>query len=258
MVNSNYWKGLRLWLQGLLLLALRWAQLKTGFDPETGLSVSSVPGTILAVLIVLLIVVEAAVSFRLPKGKRSYLNCMDPLGKYAVPALIIGSFLLGPGGVLSMNFDTLGIVTAAFGVAATIGLIVFVRQVRKNEKTYTMALLPVMVFSVLFLLTVYIPEESNPVLARYYLPVLAAAMAACAFYQLAGLTCREGSLGWFAFFGDLAVALSLAAMADCAGNLGRMLTYFGAALVLTQFLMARRGEPLPEPEPKPEDEAEKA
>ena len=43
MKNALYLKGLRLWVQGLLLLALRWAQLKNGFDPETGLSRQSVP-----------------------------------------------------------------------------------------------------------------------------------------------------------------------------------------------------------------------
>ena len=48
MKNALYLKGLRLWVQGLLLLALRWAQLKNGFDPETGLSRQSVPGIVLA------------------------------------------------------------------------------------------------------------------------------------------------------------------------------------------------------------------
>ena len=60
MKNSLYFKGLRLWVEGLLLLALRWAQLKSGFDPETGLSLRSVPGLVLAAALILLIVAEAA------------------------------------------------------------------------------------------------------------------------------------------------------------------------------------------------------
>ena len=254
MMNSYYWKGLRLWVQGLLLLALRWAQLKTGFDPETGLSRSSAPGMVLAGLIVLLIAVEAVLSLRLPRGKRSYGCCMEPVGRKAIPALAAGSFLLGPGILLSMEWGTLGIVTAAFGIAAAAGLILFIQQLRKSGEARVFPLLPAMVYAVLFLLTVYIPEESNPVLARYYLPVLAASMVACTLYQLAGFACREGKLGWFVFFGDLAVPLCLAAMADCTENLGRLLVYFGFALVLTQFLLVRRAEPLPEPEPQTEAE----
>ena len=46
--HGEDFKGLRLWVEGLLLLALRWAQLKSGFDPETGLSLRSVPGLVLA------------------------------------------------------------------------------------------------------------------------------------------------------------------------------------------------------------------
>jgi len=253
MLNSNYFKGPRLWIQGALLLSLRLAQLKNGFDPETGLSRSSVPGTVLAVLIVLLIVIEAVLGFRLPNGKRSYANCMEPFSKNAVPALAAGSFLLGPGFLLSIEWGSLSLVTAAFGIAASVGLIFFAQRVRKSGEARVLPLLPATVYAVLFLLAVYIPEESSPVLARYYLPVLAAALVACTFYQLTGFACREGSLGWFVFFGDLAVPLCLASMADCAGKIGRMLVFFGFALVLTQFLMARRAAPLPEPEPTPEE-----
>jgi len=255
MMDSNYWKGPRLWIQGVILLSLRLAQLKNGFDPETGLSRASVPGTVLAIVIVLMIAVEAVLCFRLPRGKRSYANCLEPFSGNAVPMLAAGSFLLGPGFLLSMKWSAFSLVTAAFGFAATVGLLVFVQRVRKAGEAPVLALLPATAYAVLFLLTVYIPEESNPVLARYYLPVLAACLIACTFYQLAGFSCREGSLGLFVFFGDLAVPLSLASMAGCAGKTGRMLVYFGFALVLTQFLMARRVTPLPEPEPesKPEN-----
>ena len=78
MKNALYLKGLRLWVQGLLLLALRWAQLKNGFDPETGLSRQSVPGIVLAAAILLLAAAEAAFCFRLPGGSRSYPCCFRP------------------------------------------------------------------------------------------------------------------------------------------------------------------------------------
>ena len=43
-------------------------------------------------------------------------------------------------------------------------------------------------------------------------------------------------------------------MADCAGNLGRTLVYFGFALVTTIFLLLRRDEVLPEPEAEEDGE----
>ena len=250
MKNPLYMKGLRLWVQGLLLLALRWAELKTGFDPDTGLSRHSVPGMILAAAILFCAAAELWLCTRLPGGKRTYLNCLEPLGQSSLPLLAAGSLLLCIGAVLLPGWDTLAIATAAAGAAAAAGLILFARLLRSGGTPRVFCLLPSMVFSVLFVLVIYLPEEGNPVLARFYLIVLAAAMVSCAFYQLAGLTCREGKLRWFVFFGDLSVPLCLAAMADCAGNLGRMLIYFGYALVLTVFLLTRREEVLPEAEPE--------
>ena len=258
MKNPLYMKSLRLWVEGLLLLALRWAELKSGFDPTTGLSRHGVPGMILAAAILFCAAAELCLCLRLPGGKRTYLNCLEPLEKNQLLPLAAGSLLLCIGAVLLPGWDTLAIAAAAAGAATAAGLILFARLLRKGETPRVFYFLPAMIFSVLFVLVIYLPEEGNPVLARYYLIVLAAAMASCALYHLAGLTCREGKLRWFVFFGDLAVPLCLAAMADCAGNLGRMLIYFGFALVLTQFLLTRREEVLPEPEPEDKDEKEDA
>lgn len=250
MKNSLWFKGLRLWVQGLLLLSLRWAQLKTGFDPATGLSRPSVPGTILVALILFLAAAEAVLAFRLPGGKRTYTNCMAPIGQSYLPLLAGGSLLLAAGAIMLPFGNALNNLTSAAGVITAAGLILFARIVRKGGDVKVFPLLPSMIFAVLFLLTVYLPEESNPVLASFYLPVLAAALLACSFYQLAGLTLQECKLRWFVFLGDLTVPLCLASMADCADNLGRMLVYFGGAGVLTVFLTLRRAEPLPEEEPE--------
>ncbi len=253
MKNSLYFKGLRLWVEGLLLLALRWAQLKSGFDPETGLSLRSVPGLVLAAVLILLIIGEAALCFRMRRGKYSYDGAFRPMEKQDLPMLAAGilllaggSLLLGAAGLAGGGMSALAIAAAVMGVLAAGGLLLFVKQVRSGEGR-VLPLLPAMVFSVLFLLLVYLPEESNPVLARYYLPVLAAAVLACAFYQLAGFACREASLRWFLFFGDLAVPFSLAALADSSGNWGKTLACGGCAMVLTVFLVLRRAEPQPEP-----------
>lgn len=254
MKNTAYLKGLRLWIEGLLLLCLRWAQLKTGFDPDTGLSRSSLPGTILAAAVAFLAVAECVLSFRgVPGGKRTFLNCFEPPERRDLPLLAAGSLLICAGGVLLPGWSTLTIASAVLAAASAAGLVLLARQLRGGGQPRTLCLLPSMFLSVLFVLMVYLPEESNPVLARYALPVLAAALIACAFYHLTGLTCREGSLRWFVFFGDLSVPLCLAAMADSAGNPGRTLLWCGCALTLTVFLVLRRAEPLPEPEAEEDD-----
>jgi len=249
MKNALYLKGLRLWVQGLLLLALRWAQLKNGFDPETGLSRQSVPGIVLAAAILLLAAAEAAFCFRLPGGSRSYPCCFRPTEGPDLPLLAAGSLLLGGGGALlavaelrNAEPGVLAIATAAAGIAAAAGILLFVRQTRSGEGK-VFPLLPAMIFSVLFLLLVYLPQDSNPVLARYYLPVLAASAAAYALSQLAGFLRRESSARSFVWTADCAVILCLAAMADSLSSPGLLLLYAGCALLLSVFLLLRREGP---------------
>lgn len=231
-------RGLRLWAEGLLLLALRWAQLQNGFDPATGLSQKSLPGLLLPIAILLMAALEAVLALRLPKGKQSYAACFDPPGY--LPLLVGGSLLLAAGAVLLPGWSVLHIAAAVGGVAAAAGLILFARIVRGGGDVKCLPMIPAMFFGVLFLLAVYLPEGSNPVLARYYLPVLAAALADCAFYQLAGIALGECGVRWFSLLGGLSVPLCLAALADCAGNLGRALVFLGFALVITVFLLLRR------------------
>lgn len=250
MKNTFWFKSLRLWVEGLLLLSLRWGQLKSGFDPVTGLSRQNLPGTLLAVLIVLLAVAEAVLCFRLPGGKRTYLNRLAPFGQRCLPFLVAGSFLVAVGAVLLSGGGALAIAAAVTGAATTVGLLLFAACVRRGSTPRAFQLLPAMLFSVLFLLAIYLPEECNPVLASYYPAVLAASLIACSFYQLSGLTLREGKLRWFVFFGDLAVPLCLAVLLDGDGGLGRPAVFLGCALVLTVFLQLRRDEVLPEPEPE--------
>ena len=51
-----------------------------------------------------------------------------------------------------------------------------------------------MFLGVFLVLEVYLPSSSDPVLARFYIPLLAAVGTACAFSRLAGLLRGEGSV----------------------------------------------------------------
>ena len=164
MKNPICTRGLRLWVQGLLLLTLRWLQLKTGFDQETGLALRSFPGLVLAAAILLCGALELFLALGIPKTARTYLNCLEPVDQRHLAPLAAGSLLLCAGGVLLPGWGTLAIAAAVAGAASALGLIFFARLLRQGAEPRALPLLPAMVFSVLFVLVVYLPEESNPVL----------------------------------------------------------------------------------------------
>ena len=56
-----------LWLAGAVLLALRLVQLRTGFDPDTGLALPSPAGRALWIGLLVCLAVEAVLCVRRPK-----------------------------------------------------------------------------------------------------------------------------------------------------------------------------------------------
>ena len=233
MMNTFWYRGPRLWVQGLLLFALRLAQLRTGFDSETGLAVASLPGTLLAALLAVCAAAELVLCLRLP-GEKAAFDVQFARPERAVPCLVAGSFLLAAGGALLL---------ASALPARGVGGLLLVRQLRAGGTAGVLPLLPAMFFAVFFVLTVYLPAGADPVLARYYLPVLAASVTAYALSQLAGFLRRESSARSFVWTADCAVILCLAAMADSLSSPGLLLLYAGCALLLSVFLLLRREGP---------------
>ena len=233
MMNTFWYRGPRLWVQGLLLFALRLAQLRTGFDSETGLAVASLPGTLLAALLAVCAAAELVLCLRLP-GEKAAFDVQFARPERAVPCLVAGSFLLAAGGAL--------LLASALPARGVAGLLL-VRQLRAGGTAGVLPLLPAMFFAVFFVLTVYLPAGADPVLARYYLPVLAASVTAYALSQLAGFLRRESSARSFVWTADCAVILCLAAMADSLSSPGLLLLYAGCALLLSVFLLLRREGP---------------
>ena len=247
MMNTFWYRGPRLWVQGLLLFALRLAQLRTGFDSETGLALASLPGTLLAALLAVCAAAELVLCLRLP-GEKAAFDVQFARPERAVPCLVAGSFLLAAGGALLLvsALPARGVAAMAAGilaVAAAGGFLLLVRQLRAGGTAGVLPLLPAMFFAVFFVLTVYLPAGADPVLARYYLPVLAASAAAYALSQLAGFLRRESSARSFVWTADCAVILCLAAMADSLSSPGLLLLYAGCALLLSVFLLLRREGP---------------
>lgn len=244
--NTFWFRGPRLWAQGFFLFILRLTQLRTGFDSETRLAIPSLPGTLLVVLLAVCALAELALCFRLPREKASFAGQFVQPEK-AVPFLAAGSLMLAGGGALLLvsalpERAVAAMVTGALAVAAGGGFLLLTRRFRSGGDLTVFPLLPAMFFAVFFVLAVYLPASSDPVLARFYLPVLAAAMTAYAFSQLAGFLRRESSPRGFVWVADCAVIACIAALADCLSSPGRLLLYAGCAMLLSVFLLLRRGE----------------
>ena len=239
-MNKRFWSKVGyLWILGLVFFALRLVQLRVGFDPATGLAIPTLWGSVLAHYAAVCAIGQFLVCFFTVPGVRTdFAGAFDPPVK-SVPAAAAGGMLLAAGGR---------------AVAAGGGFILLTRQVRRGDTLTVFPLLPAMFFSVFFVLAVYLPEESDPVLSRFYIPVLAAAMAAAAFSLLAAFLRQEGNLRTFTFVGNLSVMFCLAAAADgVGGDWAKAPLFLGCALVLSVFLFLSREHPVPLPEEEKPD-----
>lgn len=243
-MKSAFWRRVgRLWCAGLLLFALRLWQDLTGFDPDTGLSLPSVPGAALVVCLVLLALLEILLAFRLDKVRAGFARRFAVPDR-EVPVLTVGCFMLIAGGALlavsggSQAAGVAGVVAGLMGAVSGGGILFLVRTMRSGGQLSVAPLLPAMFFGVFLVLAVYLPAADDPVLARYYLPVLASAMAAYAFSLLAGFLRGESSPRGFTPVADLAVMLCIAAMAD--GGIALAILFGGCALVLSVFLLLQQ------------------
>ena len=262
MKKENFIQAGRLWLTGAVLFALRLVQLRSGFDPDTGLALpasdpASLPGRILWIALLACLAAEAVLCIRRPAGaKRSYACCFTAPEGLTLGLLAAGSFLLAAGGALLLiralppqgTAAATAAAAGALGIAGGAGFLLLAKELRGSGSPTLFPMLPAMFFSVLFVLAVYFPEESNPVLDGFYVPVLGAAMAAYFLYHLSGFTRQEGSLRWLVFTGDMAVITCTAAAADGLRDAGRLLIFLGCAVLATVFLLLLRRDPLPEPE----------
>ena len=260
-MKSNFFRRAgRLWCVGLVLLVLRLIQNRTGFDPDTGLSLPSLPGVILVVLLAADAVYEILGCLRLDKIRADFSRRFAPPEK-EVPFLAAGCFLLMAGGALtavsavSADGGAAGMAAIAAGALAVVSggaLLYLGRTMRAGGDVSVTPLLPAMFFGVFLVLAVYLPAADDPVLARYWLPVLASAMAAYAFSLLAGFLRGESSPRSFTPVASLAVITSVTALAD--GGIPQKLLFLGCAVVLSVFLLLQRPVPAAEDTEAPEAE----
>lgn len=239
--------AIRIWVEGLLLLVLRFLYLKLAFDPSTGLQTSTLWSLPFLAALLAAAAAEFFLARKSPVGKYAYPASFSPARQTHTVLLLAGGGLLCTGSffLLPPSFPPISILAAALAAAALAGLFLFAKSARGGSPRVA-HLLPLMFFSVAFILAVYLPEEKNPVLGRFFLPVLASTAAAYALYHLAGFLRREGSLRCFSFFANMASILCISTLPDCAGSIGKGMAFLGFALLLTAFLLLRQENPTPE------------
>lgn len=233
-----------LWGLGTGMFLLRLGQNMHDFDPATGLYLGGSSALIIGVLTVAALVLSLLLSLR--GGKHRPLFCEH----FAVPersttvlvlaalAFVLGGAIMGKN-ALTESLRVAPMVTAALAVFSGVFLLSLTRQMRRDEAYSLAATLPLMFFGAFWVLTLYLPSASDPVFERYWLPILAAAVSAYAFAQLAGFFRRETRVFTFRFVASYAVILSVAA---CAELNAHSILFAACALLLSAFL-ALEGRP---------------
>ena len=248
MLNSVKKLGV-FWGVGLVMFALRLYQNAYCFDSATGLYLGGTAGVALGVLTAAALILALVFSLRGGKGSPRFAD------HFAVPersttALVAAAFLFIMGGVavgmgaLSNPLRIAALVTAALALLAGVSLLILTRRMRSGEAHSLTATLPLMFFGAFWVLTLYLPAASDPVLQRYYLPVLAAAVSAYAFAQFAGFFRGETRVRAFRCIAAYALTLSIAAAAE----LNAHSILFAACALLLSTLLALEVETEDQPD----------
>lgn len=250
MTNTKV-KLIRMWLMGLVLFGLRFYQLRYDFDSETLLHETSPVGVALAVLVAVAGVLLFILSRWESREKAAFSGVFGVPGRRNA-VLIAGAGMLAIGGVLPVVFalknaspvvgildmvNAAEIAAAVLAAAASLGFIALTAQMRRGEVQSVVPVLPAVFFGAFWVLSLYIPTAEDPVMARYYLPILAAAVTAYAFAELGGFFRGETKVRNFSFVAEYAVVLCIASSAALeAGSL----MFAGCALILSVFISLQK------------------
>ena len=221
---------------GGALFLLHLAENLLGFDYSTGLAIPTVIRYVL-IGVLLLAALLTVLSYRTLPTDRPLFSEHFSVPEKAKTALILGAFLFMIGGVtlgaytLMTHDGVAPLITAALALISGICLLVLTKQMREGEAESVVPMLPVMFFSAFWVLSLYLPAGSDPVLQRYWLPVLAAAAAAYALSLLSGFFRRETKTRTFNIAARIAIMLCIAAAADL--DLTSAFLFLGCALFLS-------------------------
>lgn len=230
------------WGVGLVMFALRLYQNTYCFDPATGLYLGGAAGIVLGVLTVAALPLSLLFSLRGGKGCPHFSDYFT-VPQRSTTALVAAAFLFMMGGAavglgaLSTPPRIAALVTAVLALISGAALLFLTRQMRRGETHSFTTTIPLMFFGAFWVLTLYLPAASDPVFARYYLPILAAAVSAYAFAQFAGFFRGETHVRTFRCVAAYAVTLSVASAAELNAH---SILFAACALLLSTLLVLER------------------
>lgn len=226
------------WGLGVGMFLLRFSQNRFAFDPETGLYTRGTAGIALGILVAVSLVLSFLFSWFGNKERPPFSEHFSAPDRSTL--LLVSSAFLFVGGGIFIGMDALSatmhvapLVTAALAVLSGVTVLLLTRQLRNGRTPSILLTLPLLFFVAFWTLTLYLPAASDPVLARYYLPILAAAVSAYAIAQFSGFFRNETRVRMFRFTASYAVTLCIASVAECNGH---SLLFLACALFLSVFL----------------------
>lgn len=224
---------------------IRYGQIQTGLDPETGLMV---PGNIFGYLLLALLVALGVViwmmtriSKRIPQ-KPTFSAAFDPT-KPALYMMVGGIFATFLSGIFlahdAFGVSQLDLMMGLLVAMGSVGLLSVLRAFKKfNPSEADGTLLLISVFAAVLLLIVsYRSVSINPVIWVYAFEILALSAVLLSLFQVCAFAFGVGNIDLFYRSSIAAVALCIITLAD-GHSLAYSLYFAGNALLLGGFLIA--------------------
>lgn len=244
---------------GLAGFGLRWWELNTAFEPDTGLPISGAPATM--ALIALSVVVAAvllilSLTVKYPQFQ-GYDQAFSAKGNtlYATVGVLSGFLLIGAGGLMAYDFATganpiyTRLIVAVMAVASGVCVMTTVRDNFKgtgNGKYSVPLLIPAFTFCV-WLIAAYQVRAGDPVQLDYVYELFAIITGLLGLYFIAGFSFDKGKCVPAVFFCLLGVYFSITTLADQHDWATLVLYGFSILYLLTSsaLLLYNAARPLP-------------
>lgn len=244
---------------GLAGFGLRWWELNTAFEPDTGLPISGAPATM--ALIALSVVVAAvllilSLTVKYPQFQ-GYDQAFSAKGNtlYATVGVLSGFLLMGAGGLMAYDFATganpiyTRLIVAVMAVASGVCVMTTVRDNFKgtgNGKYSVPLLIPAFTFCV-WLIAAYQVRAGDPVQLDYVYELFAIITGLLGLYFIAGFSFDKGKCVPSVFFCLLGMYFSITTLADQHDWATLVLYGFSILYLLTSsaLLLYNAARPLP-------------
>lgn len=211
---------------GLAGFGLRWWELATAFEPDTGLPIAGAPATYTpiafsVVMAAVLLILSLTVKYPQFQGYGQAFAAKNNT-LYATVGVLAGFLLIGAGGLMVYDFamgnNTIytRLIVAVMAVASGLCVMTTVRDNFKGTGSgkYSVPLLiPAFTFCV-WLIAAYQVRAGDPVQLDYVYELFAIITGLLGLYFIAGFSFDKGKCGVAVFFSLLGVYFSLVTLAD--------------------------------------------